>query len=212
MKNRLVLTAGAAALSCTLAVGFGAGISAAAGHGHGAGSHHGRPAPATMTGSTTCKVNNLRLSFSTRLTATPTAADSTVTIRGDVLRGCDNAVQGKAHVRNGHLRGLVGTVPAGATCAGFLSGSTLPALASGSVRWTPVGKIAASTGVAFPAGALTTTTSNRLQLAYSGGTVAGSYAGTTAAITATSRHDVTALNGACATGLASIGFSGTATL
>jgi hypothetical protein len=214
VKQRLVRTASAAALSCTLAVAFGAGISAATpGHGPHHGPHHGgHPhGPTTVTGSTTCTVHNLRLSFSSPLTATPTAADGTVTLRGDVLRGCDNAVQGRAHVHNGHLRGLSGVLPAGTTCAGFLAGSTTPALAGGVVRWTPVGKIAASTGITFPVGTLSTVT-DHLQLAYSGGTVVGSYASSAATVAATSRGDVSSLSAACADGLHGVGFSGTITL
>jgi len=211
VKNRVVLAAAATGLSCALAVALGAGVSGAAGGPANGKGHHGH-SPAVMAGVTSCKVNNIQLRFSAPLTATATTAATTVTLTGNVLRGCDNAVQGAAHARNGHLSGLVASIPAGATCSAFLAATTSPAFAGGAVRWTPVPKIAATTGISFPAGTMSATTGGDLQLSLSAGTASGSYATTAAALTATSRDTLASLNATCATGLRSIGFAGTVTL
>jgi hypothetical protein len=209
MKHKVWTSMSVLALAGGLAIATGAGVSGADGHGKG---HHHNP-PVAMTGTTTCTVKNLSLHFSAPLTATASTAAITVKLSGSALRHCTNNVQGNVRVRSGQLRGLNGSLDAGATCTSFLTGTTLPAFAGGTAHWSPRARIAASTGISFPAGALSTTTGGNLQMAFTGGTVAGSYATTAATLTATSRATAADLTAACAaTGLDGFHFSGTVTL
>jgi hypothetical protein len=191
-----------AVLTASLLLTVGVGVSAAS----------GRPAPSVPTGDTTCTLHNLNMHFSSTLTSTATTADITVTLSGNPLRHCSNVGTARHRVVNGHLYKLSATIPAGATCAGVLASTTTPALSGGTVKWTPAGKIAKSTGITFPAGTMSTTTDGHLQLSLSAGTVSGSFASTDAAITATSTATLADLNAACATGITNVHFSGTATL
>jgi hypothetical protein len=206
LKNAIRYTVGVTAASIALAATLGAGLAGAAP----VNSHHGHKGPATLTGTTTCTVSNVRLHFSAALTGTATTAATDVRLTGNVLKHCADSTTGQLRIRNGHLRGLLGSIPAGATCTSFLTGGVLPAFGTGTTRWTPTAKIAPTTGISFPAGTLTPTTSAtpQLALAFSGGTASGSFATTAAALTATSRASVADLTAACAssTGIDGIGF------
>ena len=208
MKHKVWTSVSVLALAGGLAVATGAGVSGADGHGHG---HHHNP-PTVMTGTTTCSVKNLSLRLSTALTATASTAPITVKLSGSALRHCTNNIQGDVHVRSGQLRGLNGSLAAGATCAAFLTGTTLPSFGGGTAHWSARARVAASTDISFPAGALSTTTGGNLQLAFTGGTVTGSYATTAATLTATSRATAANLTAACAGGLKGFHLNGTVTL
>jgi hypothetical protein len=164
----------------------------------------------TMAGITTCPVT-LRLQLSTPLTVSPTTAATTVTLSSSVLAGCTNRQQGNVKLVKGYLTAPTGSLDVGTTCQSFLSGLTAPDVEGGSVKWTPKGKIAASTALSFPQGSLSSS-ANHLVLGYTGGTVVGSFATTSAILNATSKDDVATLLELCGSGLSVIAFTGSVSL
>jgi hypothetical protein len=166
--------------------------------------------PFPMAGVTTCPVD-LRMKFSTPLNVTPTTATVSDTFAVNMLEACSNRIQGNVRLIRGHLSDLTGTLPTGTTCIAFLSGFTAPALAGGSVKWTPSSKIATSTGLMFPTGSLSSSQTT-LGLSYSSGSLSGSYATTSAAVRATSNADLATLTNLCNSNLFYIGFTGSITL
>jgi hypothetical protein len=203
MRAALKAVAAMVTVPLGLLLALSTGVAAAHGGGHGG--------SVTMTGTTTCTVNNIDVNFATPLTATATTGSTTVTVTANVLKGCTNASQGGVRMKNGHVRSLEGTLASGATCAGFLAGTSLPALSGGTAMWTPPSRVAGSTGVSFPAGTLSTSGGN-LRIAYSGGTVNGSFATTAATLGGTSNDSAATLSGDCASGLSDISFRGSVTL
>ena len=170
---------------------------------------HGQ-GPVLMSGITTCPLQ-AKMSFSSPLTPTPTADSTTVSFTAKALVSCTNRFQGNVRMVRGYLNSLTGTIAPNTTCFDFLSGLTAPALAGGSVKWTPSPKIAASTGISFPSGSMIGLP-GELNLQYSAGSVDGSYPTDAAMISAASNADIATLTNLCNTGLDFIGFSGNVSL
>ena len=200
MKKFLVSTA-AATLSLGLVAVVGTGVASA----------KGRPTPVVATGTTICN-------FHGSLSA---AAGATVSMKGNLTphHGAACSSTGGTKLRTGHLlkNTLVSTATTTGVCT-LLAGGSLPDLAGGTIRWSPGPKVATSTGVAFTGGAVTVVTvgsDSFLQIAYSGGSVAGgSFTNASGAtLTLTSRATVADLTTDCAAGpVTSLSFNGSLTL
>jgi hypothetical protein len=197
--------------STTAALALGIASLAGAGAAYAKGPHHHPPVVAT--GTTTCN-------FHGSLSAANGAA---VSLAGNITphnntKACTST--GGSKLRTGHLGRAPlssGTTTTAGICS-MLTGGTLPDLSGGTIHWSPRPKVAASTGVALTGGTVSVVTINGdtyLQVAYSGGSVAGgSFTNASGgSLTVTSRSDVAALTTACAAGpVDSIAVTGTITL
>ena len=175
--------------------------------------HH--KAPPTLPTSTTCQIRG-KVTFTPALKTGGTTA-STVTVTG-LLSRCTSGTTGHRHARaieNGHLSGLTGTV-AQNDCATFMS-NTAPALAGGTIAWTPHAKVTSSTGISFPVGTGSTATAGGrsvIAVSYTGGSVAGGSFSNTGAtsLTVTSMQKVDQLSSRCVSGLHDAAFTGSISL
>ena len=120
-------------------------------------------------------------------------------------------------LETGHLAGLATANTTTALCS-LLAGGPLPDLAGGTIKWSPTGRIASSTGLALTGGSvsvITTGTQSFVRITYTGGSiVGGSFAAPSGvSLTATSREDTTRLAADCARGpLRAISVTGSLTL
>jgi hypothetical protein len=141
-----------------------------------------------------------------------------VAIRGNMtphhVPACSD--KGGTKLRTGHLSGLGSTAAiAGGLCS-LLPGGSMPDLSGGTIKWSP--RVASSTGVALTGGSVTVVTvgsNSFLQVAYTGGSVAGgSFTNASgASLTATSRQTVAQLTARCADGpVGDIALKGSITL
>jgi hypothetical protein len=200
--RRYLLAAAAATLSIGIISVAGAGVAGAKSH---------KPTAVVATGSTTCHIHGT-------LSA---AAGAMIAFSGNITPSHGKACSsnGGTKLRTGHLKS--GSLASTATTTGvctLLAGGTLPDVSGGTIAWSPRPKVAASTGVALTTGTVTVVTvgtDSYLQLAYSGGSVAGgSFTNASGgSFTATSNDTVATLTTECAAGpVSSISFHGSVTL
>jgi len=190
---RKTLIAGTSAAFAMALVGL-AGSAALAAGGPPA-THPGPKAPPTATGVTTCNFHGVLV----------TDSSGNIHIRGNMtphhVPACSS--KGGTKLRTGHLSGLASsTSVTGGLCA-LLPGASLPDVSGGTIKWSP--RVASSTGVALTGGSTSVATigsNTYLQVAYTGGSVAGgSFANASgASLTVHSRQTIAALTAACAAG------------
>jgi len=177
-----------------------AGVASARGHG----GHRGRPTPTAASGTVSCSVKAVVV-FNPPLQASATGT-SAVTLHAQLVKCSATGMHGRT---TGHIAVGMGTV-ASNTCT---APSSTPALGGIGVRWTPPSRVAGSTLSDTSTGTLTTLANGKVEISYSGITVAGSFATTTGTATLDSRDTASNLGSACSgTGLDAVAFGGNATL
>jgi len=190
---RKLITAGTAMAFAIGVVGVvGGGVAFA--HGGPPAAHGGPKAPATATGATTCSFHGVLVAN----------AAGRIAIRGNMtphhVPACSS--KGGTKLRTGHLSGLASSTTISGLCS-LLPGAAAPDLSGGTIKWSP--RVASSTGIALTGGTASVVTVGSdtfLQVAYTGGSVAGgSFTNASgASLTVTSRQDIKALTAECANG------------
>jgi len=193
--------------AATVSVGLAIGVVGIVGSGA-ASAKSGSPPRRSAIGATTCN-------FRGTLTVSDTGK---VSIRANLTPhhapACSN--QGGTKLTTGHLSALASNATVSGICR-MLDGGSLPDLSGGIIRWSPVRTAVASTGITLTGGTISTIvgTDSPLQVAYSGGSVAGgSFTNASgAALSATSEQTTAELTAECALGpVDSITINGSLTL